>query len=93
MNCSSTSILTNGSVFIYSNLWHCYHLNYIHLLTAFSADVSKINEPSLGIPEQNRKDYLFDLNNTVSSQSNTRIIYISRSQILLKHINQVVVLI
>ena len=44
--------------------------------------------------EQNRTDYLFDVNFTVSSQSNTIIIiYISRSQILLKCLNQVVVLI
>ena len=44
--------------------------------------------------EQNRTDYLFDENYTVSSQSNTIIIiYISRSQILLKCLNQVVVLI
>ena len=44
--------------------------------------------------EQNRTDYLFDVNYTVSSQSNTIIIiYISRSQILLKCLNQVVVLI
>ena len=43
---------------------------------------------------QNRTDYLFDVNYTVSSQSNTIIIiYISRSQILLKCLNQVVVLI
>ena len=44
--------------------------------------------------EQNRTDYLFDVNYTVSSQSNTIIIiYISRSQILLKCLNQVLVLI
>ena len=44
--------------------------------------------------EQNRTDYLFDVNYTASSQSNTIIIiYISRSQILLKCLNQVVVLI
>ena len=44
--------------------------------------------------EQNRTDYLFDVNYTVSSQSNAIIIiYISRSQILLKCLNQVVVLI
>ena len=43
---------------------------------------------------KNRTDYLFDVNYTVSSQSNTIIIiYISRSQILLKCLNQVVVLI
>ena len=48
----------------------------------------------LGIIEQNRTDYLFDVNYTASSQSNTIIIiYISRSQILLKCLNQVVVLI
>ena len=41
-----------------------------------------------------RTDYLFDVNYTVSSRSNTIIIiYISRSQILLKCLNQVVVLI
>ena len=34
--------------------------------------------------EQNRTDCLFDVNYTVSSQSNTIIIYIPRSQILLK---------
>ena len=34
--------------------------------------------------EQNRTDYLFDVNYTVFSQSNTIMIYISRSQILLK---------
>ena len=46
------------------------------------------------ITEQNRTDYLFDVNYTASSQSNTIIIiYISRSQILLKCLNQVVVLI
>ena len=33
----------------------------------------------LNIPEQNRTDYLFDVNYTVSCQSNTTIIYISRS--------------
>ena len=43
--------------------------------------------------EQNRADYLFDVNYTVSSQSNTKIIYIPRSQILLKCLNQVIVLI
>ena len=44
--------------------------------------------------EQNRTDYLFDVNYTVSSQSNTIIIiYISRSQILSKYLYQVVVLI
>ena len=40
--------------------------------------------------EQNRTDYLFDVNHTVSSQSNTIIIYISKSHILLKYLNQVV---
>ena len=40
--------------------------------------------------EQNRTDYLFDVNHTVSSQSNTIIIYISRSHILLEYLNQVV---
>ena len=43
--------------------------------------------------EQNRTDYLFDVNYTVSSQSNTIIIYISRSKILSEYLNQVVVLI
>ena len=43
--------------------------------------------------EQNRADYLFDVNYTVSSQSNTKIIYIPRSQIRLKCLNQVIVLI
>ena len=43
--------------------------------------------------EQNRTDYLFDVNYTVSSQSNTIIIYISRSQILSEYLNQIVVLI
>ena len=42
-----------------------------------------------------RTDYLFDINYTVSSQSNAKIIYmyISRSKILLKYLNQVVLLI
>ena len=43
--------------------------------------------------EQNRTDYLFDVNYTVSSQSNTIIIYISRSQMFSEYLNQVVVLI
>ena len=43
--------------------------------------------------EQNRTYYLFDVNYTVSSQSNTIIIYISRSQILSEYLNHVVVLI
>ena len=51
------------------------------------------NHKNIGT-EQNRTDYLFDVNYTVSSQSNTIIIlYISRSQILLKCLNQVVVII
>ena len=43
--------------------------------------------------EQNRTDYLFEVNYTVSSQPNTIIIYISRSQILSEYLKQVVVLI
>ena len=45
----------------------------------------------VGIAEQNRTYYLFDVNYTVSSQSNTIIIYISRSQILSIYLNQDVV--
>ena len=57
--------------------------------------VNSVNPSSVATrTEQNRTDYLFDVNYTVSSQSNTIIIiYISRSQILLKCLNQVVVLI
>ena len=48
---------------------------------------------SLPGTEHNITDYLFDVNYTVSSQSNKIIIYISRSQILSEYLNQVVVLI
>ena len=55
---------------------------------------SKIFLLTIPRTEQSRTDYLFDVNYTVSSQSNTIIIiYISRSQILLKCLKQVVVLI
>ena len=59
----------------------------------FRVKAALIGDDHMNRTEQNRTDYLFDVNYTVSSQSNTIIIYISRSQILSEYLNQVVVLI
>ena len=64
----------------------CYSKNLYNKICTPANKRDEIYLASLSImTEQNRTDYLFDVNNTVSSQSNTIIIYISRSQILLEN--------
>ena len=70
---------------------HSYDLLVYFLILVLLA-ATLVFENRLGT-EQNRTDYLFDVNYTVSSQSNTIIIYISRSQMFSEYLNQVVVLI
>ena len=90
---------------IYSTMLCLYYLKFLFIVNIpnFVYDVTcnwALYEHKLiqrcalmSLIEQNRTDYLFDVNYTVSSQSNTIIINISRSQMLSEYVSQVVVLI